>query len=329
MSQRTARADAVFIFDQAGRRIAANEEADARFPDARIERLDDLAHQLTTPSGAPLRLRPGDVQMALSVRPAAGTPVHVQLEELLAADRAGQVPARTVRISDVEPADDAILYRALGGILAHELRTPLTTIYGGAQLIADPAASESTRLEAAKTVAREAQHLHDIIEDLVVLVRFDKIRSTDVEPLLLQRILLSVVQLEQALHPTADIHVSLPRDLPPVLAAEGPVQHAFRNLLSAALFYGPNGGTVDVHARLEGEDVVLIVMDEGPELSAEESSHAFDLFTRSPRTTGDPSGVNLGAYVSGRLVEAMGGRIWAKPVDGGMEAGITLPVAQG
>jgi len=66
----------------------------------------------------------------------------------------------------------------------------------------------------------------------------------------------------------------------------------------------------------------------GPGRSAAEAERAFDLFSRSSRSTADPSGANLGLVVGRLLVERMNGRIWAGASIGG-ELGFALPLAEG
>jgi signal transduction histidine kinase len=320
---------AVFLFDPDGRRLAARMGADDWFPDLRIGRLDDLSRALRTLDGTPIRLEAGEPQLARPIGSSAARPVQVLVEDLPVDPRdPARGSIREVRIRESEGSHEAVVQRALGSVLAHQLRTPLTTIYGGAQLIIQPSASSATRSEAARTVAREAQHLHDIVENLLVLLRFDRVRSAEVEPVLLQRVLPRGIDLERVAQPGAAIQVTLPADLPPVQANESHLQHAFRNLLSVALHYTSVDGTVDVAASVAGREVTVVVRDDGPVLGAEEARQAFDLFTRSARTTLDPAGVNLGAFVSRRLVEAMGGRVWATETAGRMETGFALPRAE-
>src|SRR6478752_5495649 len=59
--------------------------------------------------------------------------------------------------------------RAFLDILSHELRTPVTTIYGGAKLLATGTLDRNQRLALAADVATEAERLHGLVEDLVVL----------------------------------------------------------------------------------------------------------------------------------------------------------------
>ena len=94
-----------------------------------------------------------------------------------------------------------------------------------------------------------------------------------------------------------------------------------RNLLSNAAKYGGAGSTVTVvaepsEARATGE-VIVRVLDDGPGFPADETNRLFELFYRSPGTAGSAGGAGIGLFVCARLIAAMGGRIWARPREGG------------
>ncbi len=59
------------------------------------------------------------------------------------------------------------------------------------------------------------------------------------------------------------------------------------------------------------------VLDDGPGFPPDEAGRLFELFYRSPATAMSATGAGIGLFVSARLVAAMGGRIWARPRDGG------------
>jgi len=113
-----------------------------------------------------------------------------------------------------------------------------------------------------------------------------------------------------------------------VLAVDLAVEQVVYNLVSHAVQYSPPDGAIRVRARLTGGEVEVRVLDEGPGRSAAEAERAFDLFSRSSRSTADPSGANLGLVVGRLLVERMNGRIWAGASIGG-ELGFALPLAEG
>lgn len=213
---------------------------------------------------------------------------------------------------------------ALARVLAHELQTPLTTIYGGAQLVADPALSEAARVEAAHVVGREAQRLYDVVQDLVVLVRPES-GTGDAEPILVQHLVAEVVGVEHLVDETVAIETSVSATLPPVLANAELLAHVLRNLVGAAIRHAPPGTSVTVGAVATEAEVTIEIRDAGPGLTAAEAAAAFDLFATSPRTFDDPSGANLRAHVAARIVAAMGGSIRAAPQDSGLEVSLSLP----
>ena len=70
------------------------------------------------------------------------------------------------------------------------------------------------------------------------------------------------------------------------------------------------------------------MLDRGRGFSAEEAELIFTPFYRSPRTADVAGGVGVGLAVCKRLIEAQGGKIWARPRrDGGADIGFSLPLA--
>jgi signal transduction histidine kinase len=104
------------------------------------------------------------------------------------------------------------------------------------------------------------------------------------------------------------------------------VEQVVRNLLSNAAKYSPPDAEVEV--RLESLDdgiVACRVLDHGRGFQTGETEDLFDLFYRSPATAAQAAGAGIGLFVCRRLVNAMGGRIWARPrPDGGAEFGFSL-----
>ena len=76
-------------------------------------------------------------------------------------------------------------------------------------------------------------------------------------------------------------------------------------------------------------DVEIRVLDHGPGVAPEEIGQIFGSFYRSESTARKAGGKGLGLTVCKRLVEVMGGQVWAKPREGGgLEVGFSLPMAQ-
>jgi two-component system sensor histidine kinase KdpD len=83
------------------------------------------------------------------------------------------------------------------------------------------------------------------------------------------------------------------------------------NLLDNAHKYAGEAGAI-VHARQEGDEIVLTVTDEGPGIKPAELERVFEKFYRGGRADGRKAGTGLGLSISRRLIEAMGGAIVAQ-----------------
>jgi two-component system sensor histidine kinase KdpD len=110
-----------------------------------------------------------------------------------------------------------------------------------------------------------------------------------------------------------------------VRADETYVEQVLRNLLGNAAKYAPAGATVRVEIRRARDVVEVRVLDGGPGLPPDTLERVFDLFYRVPELSRSVAGAGIGLFVSRSLVEAMGGRIWARNrPEGGAEFGFTL-----
>ena len=159
-----------------------------------------------------------------------------------------------------------------------------------------------------------------------MLARFDEGLELLGEPHLLQHILSSVLAAERSRWPGVDLRASATRDLPAVSGDETSIQQVLRNLISNAAKYSPLDQTIEVVLTAEDGGVSTRVLDHGQGIRAEEAEELFTPFFRSPDTAGLASGAGIGLFVCRRLVDAMGGRIWAAPRDGGgSEFGFWLP----
>ncbi len=220
------------------------------------------------------------------------------------------------------------LREAFLGLLSHELRTPVTTIYGGAAVLAKPGKALDPAMagEILADIASESDRLYRLVEDLLVLARFDEGFELGEEPALLQHLVPAVVDQERGRWPLVNFEVQVAPNLPAVSGDETSITQILRNLLSNAAKY--SGGTAVVTAVVEPDPdgVAVRVRDQGPGIDPLEAEAIFDPFFRSPSTAKMAGGAGIGLYVSRRLVGAMNGRIWAAPrPGGGSEFSFVLP----
>ena len=96
------------------------------------------------------------------------------------------------------------------------------------------------------------------------------------------------------------------------------IEQVLRNLLSNALKYSPQGGTLAIRGQVDGAQVLLQVSDEGIGIPEDELEKIFERFYRVRNAvTQSVRGAGLGLAVCRGIVEAHGGRIWAESVPGG------------
>jgi K+-sensing histidine kinase KdpD len=219
-------------------------------------------------------------------------------------------------------------------VISHELRTPVTTILGAAQILARAEREErvpSPRDSLLDDIHLEAERLHRLVEDLLVLTRSERGRLViDLEPLAIKRLIERVVAGIGPELPTIDVTVQLETNLPIVSGEPSYVEQVLRNLLGNAAKYASGGTHVTVDARRVGDTVAVRVLDEGPGIPVGVEGRLFELFYRAPEQARLVAGSGIGLFVCARLVDAMGGRIWAtNRATGGAEFGFTLRVLEG
>jgi PAS domain S-box-containing protein len=220
-----------------------------------------------------------------------------------------------------------VMREAFIGMLSHELRTPITTVYGGTKVLARR--SEQLLPEVRSVVAdieAESERLFRLVEDLVVLTKSEAATlEAGREPVLLQRVLPGLVTAEARRWPELEFGVECWASMPPVLAEQTYVEQVVRNLLTNAAKYGGSTEPIVVTGTSEGDEVVVRVLDRGPGFPEVDGERLFDIYYRSPHVARRAAGAGIGLFVCKSLVEAMGGRIWARERDeGGAEFGFAL-----
>ena len=215
------------------------------------------------------------------------------------------------------------------GILSHELRTPVTTILGGSRLLDSERRNldDATRAELIRDITAEAERLHRLVEDLLVLARTERgVSMRMADPVLVRHIIPRVVADEQRFWPGLEVSTSVSPQ-PTASGDAAYVEQVLRNLLSNAAKYGADSGPVEIAAKANHDSVQVTVRDHGPGIASEDLPYVFDLFYRGKSAARSASGAGIGLFVCRQLVEAMGGQIWARrPDDGGTEFGFSLPL---
>jgi two-component system phosphate regulon sensor histidine kinase PhoR len=126
-----------------------------------------------------------------------------------------------------------------------------------------------------------------------------------------------------------EVSVSVPRDLPKVVADAAALQEALSNLIDNAIKYSRERKKCTVEARALSRGIEIAVTDSGLGVSPADKEKIFERFYRGEREGHGEKGVGLGLSIASEILEAHGGRI---RVESGPGAGSTftlfLPVSE-
>ncbi len=212
---------------------------------------------------------------------------------------------------------------------SHELRAPLTVVRAS---VADLRrnADEPVRQvgDALDDIDAEVVHLTALVDDMLLLARTD---SGAVELNLEETDLADIAaEVAGAIGPVAaerDVRVVLdPR--PAEMTGDAlRLRQLVTILVDNAVAHSPAGSLVGVTVRPEGDEVTLVVDDEGPGIRPDDLPHVFERFWRADDAP--PGGTGLGLAIAAWIVEGHGGTISAsnRP-EGGARLAVRLPVRQ-
>jgi signal transduction histidine kinase len=215
---------------------------------------------------------------------------------------------------------------------SHELRSPLTSVQGFAELLMlERDSLTEKQVETVEIILDNCRHLVGLLNDLLDLARSDAGRlaikpvPTELAPLIDDVVRTMRAQTEpggQALSQQVD------PDLPRVKADTGRLRQILVNLVTNAHEYSPEGASIEVRARRDGEEVEIAVKDDGPGIPADQLAHIFERFTRGDAgLTQRVGGTGLGLAISKSLVELHGGSIAVESTVGvGSTFRVRLPV---
>lgn len=221
------------------------------------------------------------------------------------------------------------------GFVAHELRNPLTSILGYASLLqtASDKISPQQSSEMTEVIMRHCRRLDRMVSELLDVSRLQAGR-----PVTLRREFINVAELCQRvlndqkanLNYSQKIALEFECEECPLIAHLDPdrMEQIVINLVSNAIKYSPQGGTVTLSLRQSETELVLAVTDMGMGMSEEQLAQLFQRFYRTPTAIASGiKGTGLGLYLVKQLVEAHDGCIEVASVVGqGTTFTITLPV---
>ena len=205
------------------------------------------------------------------------------------------------------------LRTALLSSLSHDLRTPIAIILASASSLAEQGEQfdAPTRRDLLETIQDQAERLNRYVANLLDMTRLETgvlvVKRTLVDPAEAMSSALEHTRRRlQGFHVVRNF--SSPRGVA-ILVDPILLEQALVNIIENAAAFSAQGSRIMVGVKVDDDEVVLQIADEGPGISAEEIPRIFDKFFRGNPDRGRHAGVGLGLAVVRGVVEAFGGRV--------------------
>lgn len=217
---------------------------------------------------------------------------------------------------------------------AHELRTPMVSVYGFTELLLRRPVPEDRRRDMLETIHRQSSLLINMVNELLDLARIEARQGKDLalEPCRLDALIREATgpfALQLSPRHRLQVEVAHP-DCTLRLDPEKTIR-ALTNVLSNALKYSPDGGTIRVETvggTVDGLPAVAVrVSDPGIGMTSTQLARVFERFYRAD-PSGNIPGTGLGMCLVKEIVELQGGRVTLTSEPGaGTAASLWFPLA--
>jgi len=216
--------------------------------------------------------------------------------------------------------------------VSHELRTPMTTIAGFMDGMLDGTIPESEHRKYMQAVSDEVRRLSRLVRDMLDVSR---LKAEEKGPIhwqvfdLCEQLGLGLLSFEQRINEkNLQVDVLLPDAGCNVLANQDAITQVIRNLLDNAVKFTPEGGTLILSLKPEGDKAFATVSNTGETIPPEELNLIFDRFHKTDKSRSmDREGVGLGLYIVKSILDEHGEDIAVQSENGLTSFSFTLPLA--
>ncbi len=212
-------------------------------------------------------------------------------------------------------ADSERLRSALLSSLSHDLRTPLASILGSVTSLRTfrRELTENDRDDLLAAIEEEARRLSRFVSNLLDMTRLEA-GAVEVKRDLVEvgDAIRAAAERGRKSFPAREIAITVEPKLPAVRGDAALLEQLVFNLLDNANKYSQAGFPIALHARRDGESIVITVRDQGDGIPSADLERVFEKFYRGKQGDGRAAGTGLGLAICRGIVTAMGGTIQAE-----------------
>ncbi len=217
--------------------------------------------------------------------------------------------------------------------MVHELRTPLAALKASTVLLLRPDLPEARRVDIVNTMQSETDRLTRLTSEFLDLARLESGRvRLEMQRFDLNKLIVESVEVVIQQANDKNVTISVDGDKFTANADRGKVKQVLLNLLTNAIKYNRENGTISITTHQVAVNdqpyVEVAVSDTGYGISKEHQKHMFEKFYRVSDTAGFTQGTGLGLAIAKGIIEAHGGTIRLDSEQGvGSTFAITIPIA--
>ena len=340
-------ADAIFSLDPRNNILYWSKGAERLF---RVSpRYSQPASELPFWSGTldPLlaRIRAGESSVNIQLSAVIDTrPLHLDLSMARVQDENRSFVGTSITVRDVSDAVRAIeteraarqhaeqlgrLKDEFLAVLSHELRTPLSAVIGRTQLLRMQHRGSPGLQSSLEVIERNAKLQAKLIEDLLDVSSIVTGKLTlDMRTIVLDELLRAAAESVQSMAEAKTLTLATDYRTAGVTICGDTyrLQQVCYNLLTNAIKFTPDGGTVTIRtATVPGDRVQIVIEDTGCGIAPEFLPHVFDKFGQEDSSiTRRHGGLGLGLSIAKQLANLHGGTITAASPGRGLGTSFTL-----
>ncbi len=214
--------------------------------------------------------------------------------------------------------------------VSHELKTPITSIMGYSDTLLEGEYDEETREKFLNVISSEARRMARLVTDLLTLSKYDnkkvtsEITSFDLGELVKKCEEKLKFEIKKKKH---NVECFVTASVPPVLADKYGIERVVLNILSNAIKYTKEHGTIKVYVGFVYNDAYIKIIDNGIGIPEEDLSRIFDRFYRVDKARSrEMGGTGLGLSIAKEILDQNKGSINIKSKVGkGTEVVIRIP----
>lgn len=229
-------------------------------------------------------------------------------------DKNQEIEAQKEQLTQLNQVKDRFF-----SIISHDLRNNLTTMKLYFDLVSNPAHQQQMNTSLSKEVAGSVQNTIDLLENLLVWAS-GQIKGVEVMPERISLHALAEENCQMLMSMAIQKQIKLTNETDEeafIKADKNMVNLILRNLLSNALKFTPEGGSVNIVSQEEGEMHQILVIDNGVGIAPDKLETLFTAHQQvSTKGTGNEKGTGLGLMLCKEFVEKNGGRIWVESDEG-------------